>query len=135
MNASDTFKEFVSNIKIPEDKADTISYRYGRISKALNEKHRGNDSKTANTLQVGSYGRYSGIKGISDLDMLYIMPSSQWSDYNVSGGQTKLLNDTKAAISNTYSASDIKVDRCVVTVNFSESHIDVQPVFEVEDQN
>lgn len=135
MNTSDTFKQFVSNIKIAEEKANTISYRYGRITKALNETHRGTDSKTANSLQVGSYGRYTGIKGISDLDMLYIMPSSKWTDYNINGGQTKLLNDTKTAISSTYSASDIKVDRCVVTVNFSDSHIDVQPVFEVEDQD
>lgn len=135
MNTSDTFKEFVTNIKIPEDKAGTISYRYGRITKALNKKHRNTESETANSLQVGSYGRYTGIKGISDLDMLYIMPSGKWSEYNVNGGQTKLLNDTKAAISNTYSASDIKVDRCVVTVNFSDSHIDVQPVFEIEDQD
>jgi hypothetical protein len=135
MNTSDTFKEFVSNIKVPEDKVDAISYRYGRITKALNEKHRGNDSKTANTLQVGSYGRFTGIKGISDLDMLYIMPNNTWSDYNTNGDQTKLLNDTKAALSNTYPASDIKVDRCVVTVNFSDSHVDVQPVFEVEDQD
>ena len=135
MNTSDTFKQFVLNIKILEEKADTISYRYGRITKALNLKHRGTDSKTANTLQVGSYGRYTGIKGISDLDMLYIMPYSKWSDYDICGGQTQLLNDTKSAISNTYSASDIKVDRCVVTVNFSDSHIDVQPIFEVADQD
>lgn len=135
MNTSDTFKQFVSNIKIPEDKAGTISYRYGRITKALNEKFRDTDSKTANTLQVGSYGRYTGIKGISDLDMVYIMPSSKWIEYNVKGGQSKLLQDTKNAILSTYSASDIKVDRCVVTVNFSDSHIDIQPVFEIEDQD
>ncbi len=135
MNTSDTFKQFVSNIKISEDKAETISYRYGRITKALNEKFRDTDSKTANTLQVGSYGRYTGIKGISDLDMVYIMPSSKWSEYNVKGGQSKLLQDTKNAVSSTYSVSDIKVDRCVVTVNFSDSHIDIQPVFEIEDQD
>lgn len=135
MNTSDKFKQFVSNIKISEDKAETISYRYGRITKALNEKFRNTDSKTANTLQVGSYGRYTGIKGISDLDMVYIMPSSKWSEYNVKGGQSKLLQDTKNAVSSTYSASDIKVDRCVVTVNFSDSHIDIQPVFEIEDQD
>ena len=135
MNLSDTFKQFVSKIKIPEDKAGTISYRYGRITKALNEKFRETNSKTANTLQVGSYGRYTGIKGISDLDMVYIMPSNRWKEYNVKGGQSKLLQDTKNAISSTYSASDIKVDRCVVTVNFSDSHIDIQPVFEIEDQD
>ena len=135
MNTSETFKEFLSNIKISDDKADTISYRYGRITKSLNTEFRNTDSKTANSLQVGSYGRYTGINGISDLDMLYIMPTSKWADYNKSGGQSKLLQDTKTAISNTYSSSDIKVDRCVVTVNFTDSHIDVQPVFELDDQD
>lgn len=134
MNTSETFKQFLLNIKITEEKANTISYRYGRITKSLNEYFRGIDSKKANNLQVGSYGRYTGIKGISDLDMLYIMPYSKWKDYNKKGGQSKLLQDTKAAISRTYSSSDIKVDRCVVTVSFLDSHIDVQPVFEVEDQ-
>lgn len=135
MNTSDTFKEFLTNIKICDDKADDISYRYGRITKALNQEFRDTDSKTANSLQVGSYGRYTGINCISDLDMLFIMPASKWADYNKAGGQAKLLQDTKAAISNTYSNSDIKVDRCVVTVNFTDSHIDVQPVFEIEDQD
>jgi len=135
MNTSETFKDFLSNIKISDDKADDISYRYGRITKALNQEFRDTDSKTANSLQVGSYGRYTGINGISDLDMLFIMPASKWIDYNKPGGQTKLLQDTKTAISKTYPSSDIKVDRCVVTVNFTDSHIDVQPVFEVEEQD
>ena len=135
MNTSQTFKDFLANIKISDDKAVDISYRYGRITKALNQEFRDTDSKTANSLQVGSYGRYTGINGISDLDMLFIMPASKWIDYNKPGGQTKLLQDTKTAISNTYSSSDIKVDRCVVTVNFTDSHIDVQPVFEVEEQD
>jgi len=53
MKTSETFQEFISNIKIPQDKADTISYRYGRITKSLNEFYRDIDSKTANSLQVG----------------------------------------------------------------------------------
>lgn len=126
MNTSETFQEFLGNIKIIEDKATTISTRYARITKALNQYFRDTESATANSLQVGSYGRYSGIKGISDLDMLYITPNSKWNDYNKSGGQTNLLQDTKKAIEKTYSASDIKVDRCVVTVKFSDgTHIDV----------
>lgn len=135
MNTSEIFKAFLTNIKIGDEKANDISYRYGRITKTLNQEFRNTDSKTANSLQVGSYGRYSGINGISDLDMLFIMPASKWADYNKVGGQTKLLQDTKSAISNTYSSSDIKVDRCVVTVNFTDAHIDVQPVFEEENQD
>jgi hypothetical protein len=135
MNTSEIFKEFLTNIKISDEKAEDISYRYGRITKSLNQEFRSTDSKTANSLQVGSYGRYSGINGISDLDMIFILPVSKWDDYNKAGGQMKLLQDTKSAISNTYSSSDIKVDRCVVTVNFTDAHIDVQPVFEIEDQD
>ena len=136
MNTAEIFQEFLVNIKIAEDKATTISDRYGKITKAMNKYFRDTESTTANSLQVGSYGRYTGIKGISDLDMLYIVPDSKWSDYNKSGGQTKLLEDTKEAIEKKYHASDIKVDRCVVTVSFSDgSHIDVQPVFEIEDQD
>ena len=135
MSITETFKNFLSNIKISDDKANDISYRYGRITKALNQKFRETDSTTANSLQVGSYGRFTGIRSISDLDMLYIMPAYLWGEYNKEGGQTKLLQDTKTAISKTYSSSDIKVDRCVVTVKFLDSHIDVQPVFEVEEQD
>jgi len=135
MNTSLTFQEFLTNIKITDEKASDISYRYGRITKALNEEFRNTESNTANSLQVGSYGRYTGINGISDLDMIYIMPSSKWDDYNKVNGQKKLLDDVKKAISKTYSSSDISVDRCVVTVKFTKSHIDVQPVFEVEDQD
>lgn len=136
METSKTFQEFLSNIKIPDDVADTISSRYGRVTKSLNEYFRETNSKIANNLQVGSYGRYTGIKGISDLDMLYIMPDSQWDDYNKDGGQSKLLKNTKTAISKTYPQSDIKVDRCVVTISFSDgTHIDVQPVFEIEDSD
>ncbi|WP_325206048.1 hypothetical protein, partial [Vibrio sp. 03_296] len=40
----------------------------------LNETVRGlENDKTSYSLQAGSYGRYSGIQGISDLDMLYIL--------------------------------------------------------------
>lgn len=136
MNTSEKFQEFLRNIKIPDDKANTISGRYERITKILNEEFRDTDSKTANSLQVGSYGRWSGIKGISDLDMLYIMPVSKWETYNKKGGQSQLLQDTKSALAKTFPSSDIQVDRCVVTVNFSDnSHIDVQPVFEIEDKD
>lgn len=135
MNTSEKFTEFLSNIKIPADKASTISSRYERITKTLNQEFRNTDSKTANSLQVGSYGRWSGIKGISDLDMLYTMPASKWDTYNKKDGQSQLLQDTRKALEKTFPSSDVKVDRCVVTVKFSDSHIDVQPVFEVEDQD
>lgn len=130
MSVSDMFKDFLDNLKI--DNSEQISLRYGEITACLNKKFRDTESKTANSLQVGSYGRWTGIKSISDLDMLYIMPASKWDDYK-NGGQSKLLEDTKDAIKARYPTTTVKVDRLVVRVLYSKFHIEVQPVFEQED--
>lgn len=127
MSVADIFKDFLNNLKV--DNAEQVSLRYGEITKSLNQKFRDSESTTANTLQVGSYGRYTGIKGISDLDMLYIMPKSKWDTYK-NGKQSQLLTDVKDAIKARYPKTDVRVDRLVVTVTYQNFHVEVQPVFE-----
>lgn len=132
MSISQMFEEFIQNLAISN--REEISKRYGELTRVLNMQFRnGNESRIENTLQVGSLGRESGIKDISDLDMLYIMPKSSWDIYNKQDGQSKLLSDTKKAILSRYPDSKIRVDRLVVTVTFVNFHIEVQPVFEQED--
>ena len=130
MSISDKFKTFLQNTKITNE--DQISLRYGEITSTLNKEFRNTDSKISNCLQVGSYGRWTAIQGISDLDMLYIMPSSKWEDYK-NGGQSRLLEDTKTAIKNRYPRTDIFVDSPVVRVLYTNFHVEVQPVFEEDD--
>lgn len=131
MSVSTMFSEFLGNLAVSN--AETISLRYGELTAALNKKFRDTESKLANTLQVGSFGRRTGIKGISDLDMLYIMPKSKWDTYNIVGGQSKLLEDARKAIKDRYSTTKVRVDRLVVTVTYQNFHVEVQPVFEQED--
>lgn len=133
MSIADDFKSFLSNIKISDDKSSQVSNRYQEITKALNIKFRNTDSRFNNCLQVGSYGRWTAIKGISDLDMLYILPASKWDKYNVAGGQSKLLKDTKDAILDRYPRTTVFVDRLVVCVQYTDFHVEVQPVFKQED--
>jgi hypothetical protein len=130
MSISDTFKQFLSNIAV--DNGDTISLRYGEVTAALNKKFRDTESKLSNSLQVGSYGRWTAIKGISDLDMLYIMPAGKWDDYK-DGGQSRLLDDTRSAIKSRYPSTTVVKDRLVVQVRYRDFHIQVQPVFEQAD--
>lgn len=133
MTVSDKFKDFLSNIKISDTNASQISNRYQQVTRTLNQAYRNTDSLTANCLQVGSYGRWTAIDGISDLDMLYILPPSKWDIYNVEGGQSKLLKDTKEAIQSRYPKTTIFVDRLVVCVKYTNFHIEVQPVFKQDD--
>ena len=130
VSIADVFKTFLSNLTV--DNAATISLRYGEITSALNQKFRDTDSKAANSLQVGSYGRWTAIKGISDLDMLYIVPAGVWDDYK-NGGQSKLLKAAADAITARYPRTEIFVDRLVVRVLYTNFHVEVQPVFEQSD--
>lgn len=131
MKVGETFKDFLSNLAVKNDA--TIELRYGEITSALNKKFRDTESKKDNCLQVGSYGRWTAINGISDLDMLYIMPKGKWQDYNVPGGQSKILDDVKDAIKARYPLTNIKKDRLVVCVTYNDFHVEVQPVFEQDD--
>ena len=49
------FSDFVSNLAIGN--TETISTRYGELTSALNKAVSRHGIKTANTLQVGSFGR------------------------------------------------------------------------------
>ena len=129
MTISQAFSEFLENIKV--DNSETISNRYHEITKKLNKTFRDTDSETDNCLRVGSYGRYTGIKGISDLDMLYIMPSCKWDEYK--NTPDRLLKDVKAALKERYPNTKIKDDRLVVDVFFTDFKFEVQPVFEEQD--
>ena len=131
MTTKEKFSTFLSNIRLDND--ETLSNRYAQITKKLNQRFRYSDSETANRLQVGSYGRYTGIKGISDLDMLYIMPSYLWPEYKNS--PDKLLRHTRDALKERYPTTDITYDTLVVVVNFCNFKFEIQPVFEAEEKD
>ncbi|WP_386687484.1 nucleotidyltransferase [Lonepinella sp. MS14437] len=132
MSVATMFEEFISNLAISNK--ETISSSYAEITKTLNKHFRDSNSEIVNSLQVGSFGRKTGINGISDLDMLYIMPKSKWDYYNNSqNGQYKLLSDTKEAILSRYPRTAVSIDRLVVTVTFTNFYLEVQPVFEQDD--
>ncbi|MER1597449.1 SMODS domain-containing nucleotidyltransferase [Enterobacter hormaechei] len=125
MGTSTDFKALLNNIKI--DNAGQISKRYGRITKALNQYFYGTDSKLTNSLQVGSYGRYTGVRGISDLDMLYILPENEWTRFR--DNQSYLLQVVKKEIKKAYKNTDIRGDGQVVVVKFNNQVVEVLPVF------
>ena len=97
------FEQFLDNLAI--DNAEQISDRYGEITCSLNKEFRDTDSKTANSLQVGSYGRGTAIKGVSDLDMLYLMPMSSWDKYK-DGRQSALWRTSRMR------SGDIREQKC-----------------------
>ncbi|HEB9284942.1 TPA: hypothetical protein RZK15_000322 [Campylobacter coli] len=127
MNVSNTFQEFLQNLAI--DNKEEISNKYKEITKVLNIKYRNTESKTSNSLQVGSYGRFTAIKGISDLDMIYILPRTEYKRFK-DHGQSALLQEVKKTIQSRYPKTDMRRDGQVVVISFTNYQIEVLPAFE-----
>lgn len=130
---SEIFDGLITNLKV--DNSDTIAARRDEMTKTLNREFRGLESATSNRLMVGSYGRWTAIRGISDLDLLYILPASARSEYDKEGGPAKVLTRTRRAIQGRYPQTSVTVDRLVIVVQFTNFMFEVQPVFENDDRS
>ena len=131
MDTKEIFTTLLDNLKV--DNADKIGDRRDEITKVLNKEFRGLIGSLANQLMVGSYGRHTAIRGISDLDMLYILPNSLREQYESETGPRRILNRVRDAIRARYTTTDVAVDQCVVRVQFANFKFEVQPVFEEDD--
>jgi hypothetical protein len=132
MGVAEEFLQFKNRYNIGTELISSVAYRYQRITGQLNKDFRNIDSKTANSLYVGSYGRDTAAKGISDLDMAYVLPPALYAQYDAytSNGQSALLQVVKNSIKKTYATSEAFGDGQVVVINFDDGlTFEVLPVF------
>lgn len=74
MALSDDYKNFIEGLA--PDKLDAMSTSTGEIAKKLNKNYYDLDGDTSEHMYtVGSVGRKTSIKGVSDLDLLFDLPS------------------------------------------------------------
>ncbi|MGW4464758.1 nucleotide-binding domain-containing protein [Micromonospora sp. NPDC004704] len=134
MKVSEIFDTLLENLKVG-DASTTIAARRDEITKALNKDFRSVEGSTANRLMVGSYGRHTAIRGVSDLDMIYILPANLRSSYDSETGPRRILNRVRDDLTARYPSTDIQVDQCVVRVQFTSNKFkfEVQPAFENAD--
>jgi Second Messenger Oligonucleotide or Dinucleotide Synthetase domain/Adenylyl/Guanylyl and SMODS C-terminal sensor domain len=134
MDTSEIFDGLLANLKVG-DKVATIRARRDEISKALNKNFRDKDACVDYKLMIGSYGRHTAIKSISDLDMIFILPAGMRDDYSDVNGPRRVLERVRNVLKERYKNTDIRVDQCVVRVQFSSNafKFEVQPVFENPD--
>jgi hypothetical protein len=129
------FDQFYTNLLV-SNRAD-MTVRYRKITRRLNLDFWGFESEKAHSRYVGSYGRNTAIDGISDIDMRFQLPNSEYYKYNkYSGnGQSSLIQAVKSTINNTYGNTDLRGDGQIVHVTFTDGVVfEVLPVFIFEDK-
>ncbi len=130
MSVSQIFSAFCNNLTI--NNKSSISDRYRLITNRLNLDFYGYQSYVDHSLYVGSYGRGTAIRGFSDLDMIFILPSAIYRQYNnyIGNGQSALLQKVRSSLLKTYPKTSIGGDGQVVVVSFSDGMMfEVVPVF------
>lgn len=134
METADIFDGLLTNLKVG-DKVATIRSRRDEITKALNKNFRGKDACTDYQLMIGSFGRHTAIKSVSDLDMIFVLPSSLRVNYDDTSGPRRMLERVRDVLTERYKNTDIRVDQCVVRVVFTSNafKFEVQPAFENAD--
>lgn len=137
MSVSDYFSTFNKNLLIDSDIVSNISYRYKQITKRLNQDFWDSTSEISHSLYVGSYGRSTDIV-TSDIDMIFILPSELYSQYNAwqTNGQSGLLQAVVRSLQKTYSTSYLGADGQVIKLNFTDGiDYEIVPAFELVDDS
>lgn len=134
MKTSEVFDALLENLKVG-DTSTAIAARRDEITKALNKNFRDKDGSTEHKLMIGSYGRYTAIRGISDLDMIYILPASLRATYEGETGPRRALERVRDTLKARYPSTSIRVDQCVVRVQFTNFKFEVRPAFENDDES
>jgi len=138
MKIGGKFKVFCNNLVVDEATQKTISSRYKKITQRLNKEFWSNNSLTKHSLYVGSYGRNTAVRGFSDLDILFCLPSYIYEKYNnyTSNGQSALLQAFKSSIQKTYSTTSISGDGQVAVINFTDGiKFEIVPAFKNSDSS
>ena len=116
---------------ISSEQRSDISYRYKRITRAINREFWDSESVTEHSFYVGSYGRGTAID-TSDIDILMELPRDMYNQYDAhkGNGQSRLLQTVKNAVLETFPHSDVRGDGQVVVVNFTDGiKFEILPAF------
>jgi len=86
---------------------------------------------------VGSFGRHTAVKGVSDLDMIFILPPDIRTSYSDENGSRRILERVRDVLKDRYPKTEVVVDQCVVRVQFVSNafKFEVQPTFENQDKS
>lgn len=133
MNEGETFKKFCSSIHL--DATEEFDYSINEIFKKLDEKYYDDDLGTEHGIIVGSIGRGTATKKVSDVDLLFSLPREVKArfDSHQGNGQSDLLQEVKQVVAERYSRTDIRGDGQVVVVKFNSYTIELLPAFEKSD--
>lgn len=134
MSLETDFEIFIGNLE-PTNISE-METTVGEIAKKLNKNYYDLDSdKISHMYIVGSIGRRTAIKGVSDLDILFDLPVEVFKRFDAykEKKQSSLLQEVKNVLKARYPNTDISGDGQVVVIKFNKYTVELVPGFKQSD--
>lgn len=134
MSLETDFEIFIGNLE-PTNISE-MQITVGEIAKKLNKNYYDLDSdKISHMYIVGSVGRGTAIKGVSDLDILFDLPDEVFKRFDAykEKKQSSLLQEVKNVLKDRYPNTDISGDGQVVVIKFNKYTVELVPGFKQSD--
>lgn len=130
MSLENDFETFIGNLE-PTNIGE-METTVGEIAKKLNKNYYDLDGdKISHMYIVGSIGRGTAIKGVSDLDILFDLPDEVFKKFDAykEKKQSSLLQEVKNVLKERYPNTDISGDGQVVVIKFNKYTVELVPGF------
>jgi hypothetical protein len=135
MGVTARFETFLFNITLTDAQIKAGGDRREAVVGALNQNYYKSSHKTANSLYIGSWRKFTRIRPPRDVDVLYTVPKSVYDRYQQRSGnkQSQLLQEIKGVLLAEFPNTNIKGDGPAVIVPFSAYNVELIPTFKLTD--
>lgn len=125
------FNTFLSNLELTSAQVEDARTKYNGVCNYLHDNYYSSSYNGSTKLLVGSYGKNTAISPPTDIDVLFLLPPTEYERYNSysRNGQSQLLQDVKNKLLARYSTTSMRADGQVVMVNFSSYFVEIVPAF------
>lgn len=113
-NMADKFRVFLNNLAI--DNQAIISERTKAVTRAINQQYWHMRSDTRNIHFLGSYGRDTAIKGLTNINLLAVLPGQVYKRFqsHPGNGQASLMLEMRESIKHISLGAYINSEGCLL---------------------
>ncbi len=131
MNIGQQFTTFLTNIQLTANQIQDAKTKYDGVCEKLHNNYYSTTYNGSTKLLAGSYGKNTAIAPPTDIDVIFVLPYSEFKRYDSrsGNGQSHLLQDIKNILLKKYSNTNMRADGQVVMVNFVSYYVEVVPSF------
>ncbi len=125
------FTQFHNNLSLTRTQFLDGMTKRNDVVNSLNRRYYGSTSDTDNSFFVGSWGKDTAMRPPRDVDLYFLLPVAVHTRFqaHVWNRQSALLQEVKAALTETYPDTDMSGDGQVVVVRFGSYSVEVVPAF------